>query len=305
MGDLLAALPPLGVQATSVHGNGCPPIRVVGGSFHGGATTISGRVSSQFTSSLVINAIRAKADTVITIVDELIYKPYVEMTLAALAEMGVAVQRDGYRRFAIRSGQCPRGGHVTVEPDASGMSYFLAAAAILGGRVTIPGIGAGSTQGDVRLVQALERMGCQADTTTDSIRLKGGALRGIDVDMEAMPDVVPTLAIVAAFAEGITRITNIASLRIKECDRIAAVTTELRKMGITVEEFPDAMHITGGRPHGATIDTYDDHRMAMSFAIAGLRTGGVIINEPGCVAKSFPTFWRVLDTLHPEQAATR
>lgn len=305
MGDLLAALPPLGVEATSVRGNGCPPIQVVGGSFHGGATTISGRVSSQFTSSLVINAIRTEVDTVITIVDELISKPYVEMTLAALAEMGVTVQRDGYRQFTIPCGQRPRGGHVTVEPDASGMSYFLAAAAILGGRVTIPGIGAGSRQGDVHLVQALERMGCQADTTMDSITLKGGALRGIDVDMEAMPDVVPTLAIVAAFAEGITRITNIASLRIKECDRIAAVTTELRKMGITVNEFSDAMHITGGRPHGATVATYDDHRIAMSFAIAGLRTGGVVINEPGCVAKSFPTFWQVLDTIHPEQAATR
>lgn len=305
MGDLLAALPPLGVKATSVRGNGCPPIHVVGGSFHGGATTISGRVSSQFTSSLVINAIRAEVGTVITMADELISKPYVEMTLAALAEMGVTVQRDGYRQFAIRCGQRPRGGRVTVEPDASGMSYFLAAAAILGGRVTIPGIGAGSRQGDVHLVQALERMGCQADTTTDSITLKGGALRGIDVDMEAMPDVVPTLAIVAAFAEGITRITNIASLRIKECDRIAAVTTELRKMGITVDEFPDAMHITGGSPHGATVETYDDHRIAMSFAIAGLRAGGVVINDPGCVAKSFPTFWQVLDTIHPEQAATR
>lgn len=299
MGDLLAALPALGVDAQAVHGNGSPPIRVVGGSFHGGATRISGAVSSQFTSSLLINAINAAADTEITITDELISKPYVEMTLAAMAEMGVHVERTGYRRFTVRAGQRPRGGPVRVEPDASGMSYFLAAAAILRGRVTIPGIGAGSHQGDVHLVHALCRMGCTAQVTEDSTTVSGGPLRGIDIDMAAMPDVVPTLAVVAAFAEGTTRITNVASLRVKECDRIAAVTTELRKMGIEVVEHPDALHITGGTPHGATIDTYDDHRIAMAFAIAGLRAADVIIKDPGCVAKSFPTFWRTLDTLAP------
>ncbi len=305
MGDLLAALPPLGVDATAVRGNGSPPIRVVGGSFKGGATTISGAVSSQFTSSLIINALRAEQDTEITIADDLISKPYVEMTLAALKEMGVSVERDGYRRFTIPAGQQARGGEVTVEPDASGMSYFLAAAAILGSRVVIPGIGAGSHQGDVHLVEALERMGCHTQVTDKEITLSGGQLRGIDIDMEAMPDVVPSLAIVAAYAEGTTRITNIASLRVKECDRIDAVTTELRKMGIEVEELADAMYITGGTPHGATIDTYDDHRIAMTFAIGGLRTEGVVIEDPGCVAKSFPTFWQTLDSLHPTLASTK
>jgi 3-phosphoshikimate 1-carboxyvinyltransferase len=305
MGDLLAALPGLGVDAVAVRGNGSPPIRVTGRSFEGGTTSISGQVSSQFTSSLIINALRAPHDTEITIADDLISKPYVEMTLAALAEMGVEVERDGYRRFTVRAGQRPRGGQVTVEPDASGMSYFLAAAAITGGRVTIPGIGAGSHQGDVHLVEALEQMGCQTDVKDTSITLTGGPLHGIDIDMEAMPDVVPSLAIVAAFAEGTTRISNIASLRVKECDRIAAVTTELRKMGIGVEEFPDAMHITGGTPHGAVIDTYDDHRIAMTFAIAGLRTEGVVIKDPGCVAKSFPSFWTTLDGLFTSGESTR
>lgn len=305
MGDLLAALPALGVDARAVRSNGSPPIRVVGGSFTGGRTSISGQVSSQFTSSLIINAVRASNDTEITIADELISKPYVEMTLAALAEMGVKVERDGYRRFTVPAGQTPRGGQVTVEPDASGMSYFLAAAAITGGRVTIPGIGAGSHQGDVHLVEALERMGCRTAVEDASITLSGGALRGIDIDMEAMPDVVPSLAVVAAFAEGTTRISNIASLRVKECDRIAAVTSELRKMGITVEELPDAMHITGGIPHGAAIHTYDDHRIAMTFAVAGLRTEGVVITDPGCVAKSFPSFWTTLDSLYPTGASTR
>lgn len=147
-------------------------------------------------------------------------------------------------------------------------------------------------------------MGCTADITDDSITLTGGELRGIDIDMETMPDVVPTLAVVAAFAEGTTHISNIASLRIKECDRIAAVATELRKMGITVEEHPDALTITGGTPRGAVIDTYDDHRIAMCFAVAGLRTPGVVIKDPGCVAKSFPTFWRKLDTLAGPTSST-
>ena len=300
MGDLLDALPALGVEAVAVRGNGSPPIRVTGGSFRGGTTRISGAVSSQFTSSLIVNALRAEQDTEIVITDDLVSKPYVEMTLAALAEMGVRVERDGYRSFTVPARQDIRGGRVTVEPDASGMSYLLAAAAVLGGRVTIPGIGQGSHQGDVHLVDALVSMGCQAQVEERSITLKGGQLRAIDIDMESMPDVVPTLAIVAAFAQGTTRITNIASLRVKECDRIAAVTTELRKMGITVEEFPDAMYITGGTSHGAVIDTYDDHRIAMTFAIAGLRTEGVVIKDPGCVAKSFPTFWQTLDSLYSD-----
>ncbi|MFC6064094.1 3-phosphoshikimate 1-carboxyvinyltransferase [Streptomyces ochraceiscleroticus] len=301
MGDLLAALGPLGVEALAVRGNGSPPVRVTGGSYRGGATRISGAVSSQFTSSLLISSVKAEQDTEITIVDDLVSKPYVEMTLASLAAAGIRVERDGYTKFTVPAGQSFRGGEVVVEPDASGMSYFLAAAAILGGRVTIPGIGSGSHQGDVGLVDVLVRMGAHADVTDSAITLKGGPLRGIDVDMEAMPDVVPTLAIVAAFADGPTRITNIASLRVKECDRIAAVTTELRKMGIEVDEYDDAMTIHGGTPHGATIDTYDDHRIAMTFAIAGLRTEGVVIKDPGCVAKSFPTFWQVLDTLREAQ----
>lgn len=305
MGSLLDALPALGVEAVSVRGNGSPPIQVKGGDFRGGATRISGAVSSQFTSSLLINAIRAEQDVEVTIIDDLISKPYVNMTIAALAEMGVRVERDGFTRFVVPAGQKVRGGQVTVEPDASGMSYFLAVAAVLGGQVTIPGIGSGSHQGDVGLVDALVKMGCRADVTENSITISGGELHGIDIDMESMPDVVPTLAVVAAFAKGTTHISNIASLRIKECDRIAAVTTELRKMGITVEEHADALTITGGTPHGAVIDTYDDHRIAMCFAIAGLRTEGVVIKEPGCVAKSFPTFWQTLDTLFSDGQSTR
>lgn len=299
MGDLLSALAPLGVDAVSMRDNGSPPVRVQGGSFRGGSTIISGSVSSQFTSSLLISSVKAAQNTNITISDDLISKPYVDMTIAALADAGVTIGRDGYRNFTVRAGQELRGGRFVVEPDASGMSYFLAAAAILGGRVTVPGIGASSSQGDIRLLDALQRMGCRAEAADDHVAVTGGELHAIDIDMESTPDVVPTLAIVAAFAQGTTRISNIASLRIKECDRISAIATELGKMGIAVREFPDALHITGGIPHGGTIETYDDHRIAMAFAIAGLRTSGVVISDPGCVAKSFPSFWQVLDRLNP------
>jgi len=302
MADLLLALAPLGVAGESVRGNGSPPISVLGGHFRGGDTRISGAVSSQFTSSLLLNAVHTGQDVQVTIVDDLISKPYVDMTVAAMAEMGVRVDRDGYRAFRVPGGQHYRGGEVTVEPDASGMSYFLAAAAILGGRVRIPGIGSGSQQGDVGFVNVLQQMGCSAELSPDSIMLRGGELRGIDVDMSSMPDVVPTLAIVAAYAQGQTHISGIANLRLKECDRIAAVAVELRKMGIVVDEFDDAMTVHGGDPEPALIETYDDHRMAMSFGVMGLRTDGVRIRDPGCVAKSFPTFWQTLDGLRGSEA---
>ncbi|RJQ77698.1 3-phosphoshikimate 1-carboxyvinyltransferase [Pseudonocardiaceae bacterium YIM PH 21723] len=297
MDDLLAALGPLGVSAVSVKSNGSPPISVAGGSYRGGRTTISGGISSQFTSSLLISALRAEQDTEITVSDDMVSKPYINMTVAALAERGIKIERDGHSWFKVPAGAAIAGGTAVVEPDASGLSYFLAAAAITGGRITIPGIDLSSHQGDVGLAKVLESMGCQAEAGPDGITLRGGELRGVDVDMENMPDVVPTLAIVAAFAEGSTHITGIGNLRLKECDRISAVATELGKMGIRVEEFADAMTVHGGSPQGAVIDTYDDHRIAMCFAIAGLRAEGTVINDPGCVSKSFPTFWNTLDSL--------
>jgi 3-phosphoshikimate 1-carboxyvinyltransferase len=232
------------------------------------------------------------------VIDDLLSKPYVDMTVSALAAQGVTVGRDGYTWFSVAAGQPYPGGDIDVEPDASGMSYFLAAAAVLGGQVTIPGIGADSVQGDTALVGALAEMGCTTEVGADRITLSGGDLRGIEIDMTNMPDVVPTLAIVAAYAEGRTHITGIGNLRLKECDRIDAVSTELRKMGVAVDTTVDTLTVHGGaEPHGARIETYDDHRIAMSFAIAGLRTPGVVIEDPGCVVKSFPTFWRKLDGL--------
>ncbi|QUH01861.1 3-phosphoshikimate 1-carboxyvinyltransferase [Saccharopolyspora erythraea] len=298
MGHLLEALAPLGVSALSVRRNGSPPIMIEGPSLDGGTTGIHGTVSSQFTTSLLITAPHAGNDVDITLLDDLVSKPYVDMTVAAMRRTGVTVDRRGYEYFSVKAGQQYQGGDITVEPDASGMSYFLAAAAITGGRVRIPGINGDSAQGDVGLVSALVKMGCRADVTADSITLEGGSLTGIDIDMSNMPDVAPTLAVVAAYAQGRTHITGIGNLRVKECDRIDAVSTELSKMGVNVDTTIDTMTIRGGgEPKGAVIDTYDDHRIAMAFAIAGLRTPGVVIRDPGCVRKSFPSFWQRLDDL--------
>ncbi|HET9893348.1 MAG TPA: 3-phosphoshikimate 1-carboxyvinyltransferase [Streptosporangiaceae bacterium] len=304
MGDLLSALRPLGVSARAVRDNGSPPIEVEGVSLAGGSTEISGAVSSQFTTSLLMSAPCAQTDVEISVVDDMVSKPYIDMTIAAMARTGVDVRREGFTSFGVRAGQVYEGGDIDVEPDASGMSYFLAAAAILGGRVHVPGIGTHSVQGDVGLVAALESMGCRAVVTDAGVTLEGGSLNGIEIDMENMPDVAPTLAMVAAYAAGTTHITGIGNLRVKECDRIQAMSDELAKMGACVRSTRDTMTIDGGTTlRGADIDTYDDHRIAMCFAIAGLRTPGVVVKNPGCVMKSFPGFWRRLDGLRANGAA--
>lgn len=295
--DLLDALLQLGVPVRAVNDTGCPPVELSGPSLRGGSARIRGSVSSQFTTSILLSAPYAEQDVELQIIDDMTSKPYINMTLAIMQAFGVSVERDEFRSFRVRAGQRYGARTYRIEPDASNMSYFLAAAAILGGRVRIPGIDESSAQGDVQFIKVLERMGCSIDVGQSGVELRGGALRGIEVDMNWMPDLVPTLAVVAAFAEGSTHITNIANLRIKECDRIDAMETELRKMGVGAESTADTLTIHGGPSHGAEIDTYNDHRIAMSFAVAGLRTSGVVVRNPGCVAKSFPTFWQVFDGL--------
>lgn len=297
MGHLLEALNQLGVPAEALRDNGNPPIAIEGPSWQGGSARIDGSVSSQFATSLLVAAPYARQDVNITVLNGLVSKPYVDMTLAAMESQGVQTDRIGYEHFSVRAGQRYRGGDLLVEPDASGMSYFLGIAAVLGGRVRIPGISKDSVQGDVGLTDALVRMGCRVTPDQRAIVLEGGPLIGIDIDMADMPDVAPTLAVVAAYAKGRTHITGIGNLRLKECDRIDAVSTELGKMGIEVHTTADSMTIVGGEPRGAVIDTYDDHRIAMSFAVAGLRTPGVVIRDPACVTKSFPQFWNRIDDL--------
>ncbi len=295
--DLLQALDGLGCRARCDQGTGCPPVTVEAGGLHGGHASIKGDVSSQFVSGLLMALPSAQAPTTIEVSGVLVSQPYVAMTLAVMEAFGVAVANQDFRRFEIRPARY-RGHTYAIEPDASAASYFFALAAITGGEITVAGLGTTSIQGDMAFVDLLEQMGCSVVREPTSTTVKGGALRAIDADMNAISDTVMTLAAVALFARGATRIRNVSHIRHKESDRIAALATELRKLGARVEEQADGLVIDPPSPealHGARIATYDDHRMAMSFALAGLRIPGVTILDPGGVAKTYPGFWDELD----------
>jgi 3-phosphoshikimate 1-carboxyvinyltransferase len=296
LGELLAALREIGVQAASEKGDGCPPVRVIGG-LKGGQAHLSGGTSSQYLSALLCIGPLAPQGLEIEIAGELVSRPYVDLTLEVLSDFGISFYRQGYRYFQLPGGQCYLPQDYEIEADASSASYFWAAAALTGGRVTITNLTLASSQGDAAFPQVLERMGCAIGSSAAGLRVQGGPLQGVTVDMAAMPDLVPTLAVLAAFARGDTIITGVAHLRHKESDRLAAVAAELGKMGIAARETADGLMVTGGQPHGAVIETYDDHRIAMSFAVAGLKVPGMAIIDPGCVAKSFPDFWEFFHRL--------
>lgn len=295
IGPLMQALQGWGVDISSVKGTGCPPLAINANGLRGGETVLPEGKSSQYLSSLLLVAPYAQKPATLRVEGEVLSKPYVSMTLAVMAEFGIRVEAaPDFSSFVIPQG-CYTARDYAIEGDASNASYFWAAAAVTGGKVTVSNVPVPSLQGDAMLVPLLGRMGCEVTREGNGLTVAASRpLEGITVDMGDMPDVVPTLAVVAAFAEGQTTITNIAHLRIKECDRLSAVVTELTKLGAKVEEFPDAMiiHGDGGKGlHGAEIETYKDHRMAMCFAVAGLRVPGVRITGEGCVAKSFPDFW--------------
>jgi 3-phosphoshikimate 1-carboxyvinyltransferase len=297
--DLLDALAQLGAQAVSELGTGCPPVVLTAHGLPGGKATIAGSVSSQFLSGLLMAAPYARSPVELAVVGELVSQPYVEMTLAVMRAFGVSLQTKGLSHFRIPAGQAYRGRHYPIEPDASAASYFFAAAAIAGGSATVEGLSRRSLQGDVAFCECLERMGCRVDYAADAITVTGGPLAGIEADMNAISDTVQTLGAVALFGRGPTTISGVAHIRHKETDRIAALAAELRKLGAEVEERADGLRITPGTRRGAVIDTYDDHRMAMSMAIVGLAQPGVVIRDPGCTAKTYPEFFddlRRLDT---------
>lgn len=297
LGELLEALGQVGVRVVSEKSDGCPPVRVTGG-LTGGRAHLSGGTSSQFLSALLFIGPLAPQGMEIEITGELVSRPYVDLTLEVLKDFGISYCREGYRLFQISGGQCYQSRCYEIEADASSASYFWAAAALTGGQVTITNLSLDSIQGDAAFPRVLERMGCAVNQTPRGLTVRGGPLTGLTVDMAAMPDLVPTLAVLAACARGDTVITGVAHLRHKESDRLKAVATELAKMGVTAQETPDGLIIRGGHPRGAVIDTHDDHRIAMSFAVAGLRAPGTSIADPGCVAKSFPEFWDYFDQLN-------
>lgn len=297
IGDLLSALNQLGAEVKSETSNDCPPVVVRAAGLAGGQATIAGNISSQFLSGLLMAAPYANSDVELIVEGTLISQPYVEMTLAVMKSFGVHVDNDGFQRFHIAANQRYAACDYTIEPDASAASYFWGAAAITGGRITVEGLSRQSLQGDVEFCDCLAQMGCEVEYREDAVTVTGGTLKGITVDMNAISDTVQTLAAVALFAEGPTTITNVGHIRHKETDRIGDLACELRKLGADVQESADGLRITPGNLHGAEIDTYDDHRMAMSLALVGLGVDGVTINDPGCTAKTYPRFFDDLESL--------
>ena len=295
--DLLAALNRLGAIARSETNNGCPPVSLDADGLQGGFVGVRGDVSSQFLSGLLMALPYAGNPSEIEVDGNLVSVPYVTMTIEVMRAFGVKVDNRKNKRFIIKPGQY-FGRDYAIEPDASAASYFFALAAIMGGTVTVEGLGNRSLQGDVDFVQVLAHMGCLVESGVDKITVTGGQLKGLDIDMNAISDTVMTLAVVALFAQGATRIRNVAHIRHKETDRIAAVATELRKFGAEVIEHYDGLTIVppaNGQFKAAEVATYDDHRIAMSFALAGLKVPGTVILDPGCVGKTYPGYWKDLD----------
>jgi len=296
--DLIEALEQLGVGIRSLNHNGCPPLEIIGDKLRGGPVTVNCRTSSQYLSALLLIAPCTDRGLEIRVTDGPVSRPYVDMTIDVMNTFGVTVNRQGYEWFKVGGGQVYRAGAYAVEPDGSQAGYFWAAAAVCGTEVKVKGVTADSHQGDVNFAKLLASMGCDIVAEPDGITVSGTSLRAIDVDMGDMPDMVPTLAVVAAFAEGTTTIRNVSHLKAKESDRLAAVVNELVKLGIDARCSADELIVTGGCPHGAEIETYGDHRMAMSFAVAGLVTPRVFIRDENCVAKSFPDFWTVFNGMY-------
>lgn len=301
LADLLAALTELGAHVSSV--SGCPPVRVQASGLPGGRATVGGEVSSQFLSGLLLVAPYAQAPVELVVGGTLNSAPYVDLTLGVMADFGVTVERDGYARFRVTPQRYVAQPDYVIEGDASAAAYFFAAPALVGGTVRVANLGRLARQGDVAFVDVLARMGCRVEEVDGGLAVTAppaGALQGVDVDMRHIPDTAQTLAAIAPFAATPTRIRGIASARRKETDRVSAMCAELRRLGVTVDEHDDGLTIYPAaaiRP--ATVQTYDDHRMAMAFALIGLRAPGVVIDNPACVSKTFPDYFAVLESLRP------
>jgi 3-phosphoshikimate 1-carboxyvinyltransferase len=299
IGDLLESLGSLGVDAAAESAGGCPPVVITSRGLAGGTTHVAGNVSSQFASGLAMVGPCTREGLTLEFTGRLVSLPYLAMTRRVMESFAARCEAVDERTWRIDPTGY-RGVAYDIEPDASAASYFAAAAAITGGSVRIAGLGRGSMQGDIGFCDALERMGCTVrwqEGHDAGVIVAGRATRGIDIDMNAISDTVPTLAVVALFADGPTTIRNVAHIRDKETDRIGDLVTELRKLGATVDEQPDGFVVRPAAMHGAHIATYDDHRMAMSLALAGLRIPGVRILDPACVGKTFPDYWGRLGDL--------
>lgn len=303
IGDLLQSLRQLGAEIHSESEEGYPPVQIQATGLIGGTARIRGDVSSQFLSGLLMAAPYAREPVVLEVEGPLVSQPYVAMTLRVMQQFGVAVAEHEMQRFSIDSPASYQAVHYAIEPDASAASYFWAAAAVSGGRVTVEGLGCRSLQGDVGFCDCLQEMGCSVDRSDDQITVTAGPLHGIDVDMNEISDTVQTLAAVALFADGPTTIRGVAHIRFKETDRIGDLASELRKLGADVTETDDGLRIAPRPLHGAEIETYADHRMAMSLALVGLRVPNVRIRNPECTRKTYPNFFADMQRLCESSAA--
>lgn len=302
---LVEALQAIGADVSYLDNPGYPPLLIKGGELKGGDVEIDGSISSQFLTAFLMAAPLFSGDTQIKIKGELVSKPYIDITLHLMKTFGIEVLHDNYRDFSIKGNQAylsPK--HFFVEGDASSASYFLAAAAIKGGKVKVTGVGKNSIQGDIRFADALKAMGAVIKWGDEYITAEKGELVGIDMDFNHIPDAAMTIATTALFAKGETVIRNVHNWRVKETDRLAAMATELRKVGAEVEEGEDYIKIKPPQIFKlATIDTYEDHRMAMCFSLVALSEKGVVIKDPNCTAKTFPDYFNQLfllstDTRH-------
>jgi len=295
--DLVDALHQLGVELEVT--NNCPPVEIYAKGLPGGKTKIAGNISSQFLSALLMVAPYAQSPVEIELTTDLNSKPYVDMTIAIMRDFGVEIEREGYRFFRIPITNYEERDSYPIESDASAASYFFAAPAICGGTVRVENISRKSKQGDIAFLNILEKIGCAIKEGDDYIEVTGtNELQGIDVEMRDISDTAQTLAVVAPFAASPTRIRGIASARVKETDRVSATCTELRRLGVQVEEHEDGMTIQPCKTfQPSNVETYNDHRMAMAFSLIGLCCDGVTIENPGCVSKTFPNYFEVLDSL--------
>lgn len=297
IGPLLDALQQLGIDADSANGDGCPPLRVRSIGIEPGAVEMRGDLSSQYFTALAMVLPVASGPVAVRVQGDLVSKPYIDLTASTMAAFGVEMTHSDYREIRVEPGQRYRARDYAVEPDASSASYFFALAAVSGGGITVANLPPTSAQGDVDFVDVLEQMGCDVERN-DEITVHGPArLNGVDVDMNAISDTVMTAAAIAPFADAPTTIRNVGHIRLKETDRLAATCAELRRLGIEVAERSDSLVIHPGKPHPALIQTYDDHRIAMAFAITGTQADGVEIADPRCVSKTLPEFWSILESL--------
>jgi 3-phosphoshikimate 1-carboxyvinyltransferase len=297
--EVINGMRQLGCKIDYLDKEGFPPVKIYGGGIKGGNATIKGSKTSQCFSAIVISSPYAQAGVTLNCIDKMTEKPYFDISLQMMSEFSVEAVNKNYKQIIIPCGKIYSAREMTIEGDYSSASFFFLAAVICKSKVTIGGLRTDTKQGDKAFLNLIKKMGCKVSQTKNKISVQGGELAAIEQDMSNLPDLVPPTAIAAAFAKGRSRLTNIGHLRLKECDRLAVMASELNKMGVSVECTEDSLIIEGTKQaHGAKIDPHNDHRIAMSFAAAGLAVGEQIIENENCVAKSFPDFWERFEVFY-------